>query len=71
LTYENITLLTTVGIADPGSVELTNDEVIALVEHFGFKIESKESGIKAGYIQDDESMLQNTYQVSHWVARKL
>jgi hypothetical protein len=50
---------------------LTNDEVIALVEHFGFKVESKESGIKAGYIQDDESMLQNTYQVSHWVARKL
>ncbi|KFY01663.1 hypothetical protein V490_00817 [Pseudogymnoascus sp. VKM F-3557] len=64
-------IVDTSGIADPGSVELTNDEVIALVEHFGFKIESKESGIKAGYIQDDESMLQNTYQVSHWVARKL
>lgn len=71
LTRYNITILTIIGIADPGSVELTNDEVIALVEHFGFKVESKESGIKAGYIQDDESMLQNTYQVSHWVARKL
>jgi hypothetical protein len=63
--------LTNLGIADPGSVELTDDEVIALVEHYGFKIESRESGLKAGYIQDEESMLQNTYQASHWVARKL
>lgn len=71
LTCRDTTLLTTLGIADPGSVELTNEEVIALVEHFGFKVESQETGIKAGYIQDDESMLQNTYQASHWVARKL
>jgi len=63
--------LTNLGIADPGSVELTDGEIIALVEHYGFKIESRESGLKAGYIQDDESMLQNTYEVSHWVARKL
>lgn len=59
------------GIADPGSVELTDDEIVALVEHFGFKIEKRESRISAGYIQDPKSMLQSTYQVSHWVARKL
>jgi carnosine N-methyltransferase len=60
-----------IGIEDPGSVELTNEEVIALVETFGFKIEKQETGIKAGYIQDTESMLQSTYRASHWLARKI
>jgi carnosine N-methyltransferase len=60
-----------VGIADPGSIELTDDEVIALVEKFGFKIEKRESGLQAGYIQDEQSMLQSTYRASHWVARKI
>jgi hypothetical protein len=59
------------GIADPGSIELTDDEVVALVERFGFKVEKRESGIEAGYIQDPESMLQSLYRVSHWVARKV
>jgi carnosine N-methyltransferase len=59
------------GIADPGSVELTDVEVIALVERFGFRVESRESGIEAGYIQDPSSMLQSLYRVSHWVARKV
>ena len=59
------------GIADPGSVELSGDEVMALIEHYGFTIEKKEDGLKAGYIQDTEAMLQNTYQASHWLARKL
>ncbi|KAF4637887.1 hypothetical protein G7Y89_g192 [Cudoniella acicularis] len=54
------------GIADPGSVELTDDEVVSLVENFGFDIEFRESGISAPYIQDTESMLQNTYKASHW-----
>jgi len=58
------------GIADPGAVELTDDEVMALIEKFGFDIEKRETGIAAPYIQDEESMLQNTYQASHWVARK-
>ncbi|KAG4444094.1 hypothetical protein IFR05_000447 [Cadophora sp. M221] len=58
------------GIADPGAVELTDDEVVALIEKLGFDIESRESGIAAPYIQDVESMLQNTYMASHWVARK-
>jgi len=59
------------GIADPGNVELTDDEILALVEKFGFKVEMRESGIDAGYIQDPRSMLQSIYRVSHWIARKL
>jgi carnosine N-methyltransferase len=61
----------TVGIADPGSVELTDDEVVALIERFGFRIEKRESGMQAGYIQDPASMLQSLYRASHWVARKI
>lgn len=52
-------------------MELTDDEVVALVEQLGFVIEKRDSGIEAPYIQDTSSMLQNTYQVSHWVARKI
>jgi len=59
------------GIADPGSVELSNDEVIALVEMLGFKVEMSEVRSDVGYIQNPESMLQSTYTVSHWVARKV
>ena len=59
-----------IGIADPGAVELTDDEVVALIEKYGFDIEKRESGITAPYIQDPESMLQNIYKASHWVARK-
>jgi len=43
---------------------------MALIQKFGFDIEKRETGIAAPYIQDKESMLQNTYQASHWVARK-
>jgi carnosine N-methyltransferase len=59
-----------IGIADPGSVELTDDELVALVEKLGFIIVKRDSGITAPYIQDPESMLQNAYRASHWVARK-
>jgi hypothetical protein len=65
-----ITLTNLTGIADPGAVELTDDEVVALIEKLGFDIEKKEFGITAPYIQDPESMLQNTFKASHWVARK-
>ncbi|KAJ9638418.1 hypothetical protein H2199_007106 [Coniosporium tulheliwenetii] len=59
------------GIAEPGSMELTDDEVVALVERFGFKIEKHEVGkIATGYIQDPRSMLMNIYRPSFWVARK-
>ncbi|KAF2442966.1 methyltransferas-like protein [Karstenula rhodostoma CBS 690.94] len=59
-----------VGIADPGSVELTDDEVVALVQHFGFSIEKHEPGVETGYITNQRSMLQSTYRASFWVARK-
>lgn len=58
------------GIADPGSFELADDEVMALVERIGFVVEAKESGLAAPYIQDAESMLQTTYRATFWVARK-
>ncbi|KAI2480252.1 Methyltransferase [Pyrenophora tritici-repentis] len=59
------------GIGDPGSFELSNEEVIALVEHLGFTIEKQEVGtIETGYISNSQSMLLNTYRPSFWVARK-
>ncbi|KAI1180833.1 N2227-like protein-domain-containing protein [Nemania sp. FL0916] len=58
------------GIADPGGFELTDDEVIALVEKMGFVVEERETGLNAPYVQDPDSMLQNSYRASYWVARK-
>ncbi|KAK4162751.1 N2227-like protein-domain-containing protein [Cladorrhinum sp. PSN259] len=58
------------GITEPGSFELTDDEVMALVEAMGFEIESREAGIEAPYIHDAQSMLQSMYKASTWVARK-
>ena len=60
-----------VGINEPGSVELTNEEVLLLVERMGFKIQSHRLQEETGYTQDPESMLKNLYSVSHWVARKV
>lgn len=61
---------TTTGIADPGSFELADDEVMSLLEKIGFVIVSRDTGIEAPYIQDSESMLQTVYKASSWVARK-
>jgi carnosine N-methyltransferase len=58
------------GIGDPGSVELTNEEVLALVEHFGFTIEQQECGaFETGYITNPKSMLQSNYRPAFWIAR--
>ena len=60
-----------VGIEEPGSVEFTDDEILLLIQSSGFDIEKHEilkSG--SGYIQNPESMLQNIYRTSHWIARK-
>lgn len=58
-------------VEDPGSVELSNDEVLMLIEMNGFEIEKHEVRNEgSGYIQNPESMLQNMYRTSHWVARK-
>ncbi|KAI0205255.1 N2227-like protein-domain-containing protein [Astrocystis sublimbata] len=58
------------GIDAPGSFELTDDEVMALVEKMGFVVETRRTRITAPYVQDTESMLQSKYHASHWVARK-
>lgn len=58
------------GIAEPGSFELTHEEVVALVEKMGFTVEHQETDITAPYIQDSNSMLQTVYRAAHWVARK-
>ncbi|KAI9808165.1 MAG: hypothetical protein M1825_004622 [Sarcosagium campestre] len=59
------------GIAEPGSVELTDEEVLELLRLHGFEIEAHEiRPAEAGYIQDSTSMLQNLYRVSFWVARR-
>lgn len=59
------------GIEQPGAFELTDEEVLILVEKMGFDIEKREirnDGV--GYIQNPESMLQNVYRTSHWIAKK-
>ncbi|SMR46074.1 unnamed protein product [Zymoseptoria tritici ST99CH_1E4] len=59
-----------VGIGEPGSFELSNEEVIALVESLGFEIVEHRLAQPTGYIQDPESMLQNVYRPVFWVARR-
>ncbi|MCJ1481216.1 hypothetical protein MMC06_001372, partial [Schaereria dolodes] len=59
------------GIEELGSVELTNEDLLLLVESMGFRIEKQEIRSEGtGYIQNPESMLHNVYKVSHWIARK-
>ena len=60
-----------IGIDEPGAFELTDEDVLLLVQKMGFDIEKREiinGGV--GYIQNPESMLQNMYRTSHWIATK-
>lgn len=70
------------GIAEPGSFELTDQEVLHLVSKMGFDLLKHEVlgdddsgsaayGFGLGYIQDGASLLQRRYRCSHWVARKV
>ncbi|OKL63857.1 hypothetical protein UA08_01114 [Talaromyces atroroseus] len=62
------------GIGEPGNVELSEEEVFHLVRSMGFTIEAQQAPAErpyCGYIQDPESMLQNLYRPSIWVARKM
>ena len=60
-----------VGIEEPGAFELADAEVLILVEKMGFDIQKREiSHNGEGYIQNPESMLQNIYRTSHWIAKK-
>ena len=57
------------GIEEPGSFELTDEEVRKLVESMGFAIKPQQfTGDEAGYIHNPDSMMQSIYRVSHWVA---
>ena len=60
------------GVEEPGAFELTDEEVLNLVKNMGFDIEKREMRSDGlGYIQNPESMLQNAYRTSHWIARKI
>lgn len=58
------------GIGEPGSFELSNDEVIALIQQFDFEILEQKQALPTGYIQDPVNMLQNVYRPAFWVVRK-
>ena len=63
---------TDLGIAEPGSVELTADELGELLVALGFRIVKWEieDAHKTGYIQDPESLLHSSYKVLHFVVQK-
>ena len=59
------------GIEEPGSFELCNEELLMLIEKMGFEIEHQEIRQDgSGYVQNPDSMLQNVYRTSYWVAKK-
>ena len=61
----------TTGIEEPGSFELTDEEVLVLVKKMGFTVTMHDRDTKiAGYMQDRRSLLHSSYRPSHWVARK-
>ncbi len=66
----------TPGIEEPGSFELTDEEVRRLVTQYGFEVETlspydpRIRNDMSGYIQNPNSMLHNVYRKAHWVARK-
>ncbi len=60
-----------IGINEPGTFELSDDEVKQLVTESGFEIIEARQTDPVGYIQNSGSMLQHIYQPSFWVARKL
>lgn len=59
------------GIGESGSFELTEDEVVHLLNRYDLEVVVHDTATHAtGYIQDPRSMLQNTYRPSCWTARK-
>jgi carnosine N-methyltransferase len=55
-----------------GKLEFSEDEVLMLLEHCGFRVEKHEERAgEAGYIRNRRNMLQNIYRLSHWIARKI
>ena len=59
------------GIGDPGSVELTDEEILALLREMGFAVEQHKPKINnTGYISNARSMWESVYHPTFWVARK-
>ncbi|KAK7897273.1 hypothetical protein LTR67_005162 [Exophiala xenobiotica] len=59
------------GELGPRKLEFSNDEVLKLLEHYGFVVEKQDRCIgEAGFVANPRGMLQNMYQMSHWVAKK-
>lgn len=60
------------GIGEAGSFELSDAEVVLLVQRLGFDLlEHRQAPAgPTGYIESSASMLQSTYRPSFWVARK-
>lgn len=55
-----------------GQVELTVEEVLMLVSNMGFEIKDRRIQNEGfGYIQNPNSLLQNLYYTSYWVAKKV
>ncbi|RPB06065.1 N2227-domain-containing protein [Choiromyces venosus 120613-1] len=54
-----------------GKFELCLDEVLALVQMCGFKLEKVVTGAKTGYVGDEKSMLRHEYEGAFWVAVKV
>ncbi|KAF9883176.1 hypothetical protein FE257_003896 [Aspergillus nanangensis] len=53
------------GIGEPGNVELTEDEVICLVERMGFRMEKQvpvEARPTCGYIQDRQNLMSSRFK---------
>jgi carnosine N-methyltransferase len=59
------------GIGEPGSFELTNEEIILLLKQSGFEVERQETMLlETGYITNPRSMWVGKYYPSFWIARK-
>ncbi|KAF2148389.1 N2227-domain-containing protein [Myriangium duriaei CBS 260.36] len=59
------------GIGEPGSFELTDEEMVLLLQSYGFQIKAHDNkSHETGYIQDPNSMLKSVYRPSFWVAAK-
>lgn len=70
-TQENTSKQDNLGIGESGSFEMSEDEVVKIMEHFGFLFLKHETDvIETGYVHNSRSMLRSIYRPAHWVVRK-
>jgi hypothetical protein len=60
------------GVANPGAVLLAEEDVLQLLDHYGFKLLHYQdmTNFPTGYIHDPKSMETNMFYPSFWVAKK-